>query len=373
MSTIVKRPLRTYSGCQTTRRDFFLSLSASLSAMAWAPTRVMGQSGSLLPIPVSTLNHISLSASYLQFTAMWYQKVFGLPIVYFQNSPVTGSVYILRIGAGPSYIALTQKLPADPSNPYTTIEVPFRKPDQPIWQVRERPTRPHCGWGVRNFDADRLVRALGEHHVWPVRARIREGTAELKFEDPDGFSLQFADETSCGGAGYLGDMCGSTKPVRLPEYPPPIAVSTLNHVTLVVPDVQRSLGWYQKLTDMRIQTYQEAKGGPRTAGYQGPPIPILRIGAGPQHLALIEGKGPLGFRPRFGLGIEGFDLDQVRKRLTEHGVTSQIRMREGITRELLLEDPDGAQIQLSDASHCGGGGALGNICDPRRRPIPGSR
>lgn len=350
---------------QMTRRDLFRWLTA-VSAIALASPVVMGQSReSALPVPVTTLSHIALSASYCSFTVKWYQKVFGMPMVYHQNSEVPGGVYILKIGAGPSYIALTQKLPADPSNPTTTIEMASRRPDQPIQRVRDRPTPPHFGWGVKNFDAERLMRSLSGHHVWPLGALVREGTAEIRFQDPDGVSLQVMDETSCGGAGYLGDMCGSTKPVRLPDDPPPIAVSTLNHVTLMVPDLQRSLAWYQKVTDMQIQTYQETKGGPRTSGYQGPPIPILRVGAGPQHLVLTEGTGALAFRPRFGLGVEGFDLDQIRKRLAEHGVPSRIRMRAGVTRELLLEDPDGAEIQLQDVTYCGGGGALGNVCDPR--------
>ena len=54
-----------------------------------------------------------------------------------------------------------------------------------------------------------------------------------------------------GGAGYLGEKCGSTKAVKLPPDPAPIAVSTLNHITLVVPVVKRSVAWYQTVTDLR--------------------------------------------------------------------------------------------------------------------------
>ena len=371
MSTIIERPGSRYEGGQMTRRDLFRSLSA-LSAMALAPPRVMGQSrDSVLPVPVRTLNHVSLSSSNVQYSVLWYQRVFGMSMVYHQDVPGTAGVYILKIGAGPSYIALSRKGPESVAT--------------------SEPSRPHFAWGVKNFDVDRCMRALTEHHVWPARVAIREGTVELNFEDPDGFPLQFTDESSCGGGGYLGDLCDpSTTPLRVPGDPPPIAARTLNHVTYMVPDLQRSLAWYQKLTDMKIATYQELKGGPRTAGYQGPPIPILRIGAGPQHLALTEGSGPLVSRPRFGLGVEGFDLDQVRKRLAEHGVPAfaassvkwasptswtpmRVRTREGVTQELLVEDPDGAEIQLQDVTYCGGGGALGNVCDPRQRPFPGSR
>ena len=366
MRTFIEGSVNRYESRQMTRRKLVGSLSV-LSAIALASSLVLGQSrDAVAPIPVSTLNHVSLTTSYNQWTVMWYQKVFGMPIVYHQNSTVPGGVYILRVGAGPSYIALSQKLPADPSNPTTTIDVASRQPGQAIYRVLDDPALPHFGWGVKSFDADRLMRGLNSHYVWPARAQIREGaaipgyygggvqvrgpgagTAEFKFADPDGFPLEFSDETSCGGAGYLGEKCGSTKAVKLPDDPPPIAVSTLNHVTLVVPDVKRSLAWYQKVTDMRIQI------GTR-----------LRIGAGPQHLVLTEGSGPLAFRPHLGLGVEGFDADQIKKRLAEHGVASRVRMRDG-TPELLLEDPDGAEIQLQDVSYCGGNGPLGNVCNPR--------
>jgi hypothetical protein len=65
-----------------------------------------------------------------------------------------------------------------------------------------------------------------------------------------------------------------------------------------------------------------------------------------------------------GLGVEGFDPDQVMGRLTEHGVAAKVRMREGVTPEILVDAPDRVQIQLQDVSYCGGTGVLGDVCDP---------
>ena len=105
-----------------------------------------------------------------------------------------------------------------------------------------------------------------------------------------------------------------------------------------------------------------AAGGPRTAGYEGRAIPVLRVGAGPQHLALVEGGGPEAFRLHVGLGVAGFDPDAVLERLAEHGVTAHLRLREGVTKEVLVDAPDGVRLQLQDISYCGGGGVLGNEC-----------
>src|SRR5579862_7020940 len=54
---------------------------------------------------------------------------------------------------------------------------------------------------------------------------------------------------------------------------PAIPVKGLNHFTLAVSDIKRSLDFYQGLFGMPIQAHQGA-------------TPVLRIGSGPQFLAL---------------------------------------------------------------------------------------
>ena len=48
--------------------------------------------------------------------------------------------------------------------------------------------------------------------------------------------------------------------------------------------------------------------------------------------------------------------------LAEHGVKARTRLREGATAEVLIDAPDGIEIQLQDVSYCGGGGSQGEIC-----------
>src|SRR5438552_18966233 len=57
----------------------------------------------------------------------------------------------------------------------------------------------------------------------------------------------------------------------------PIRVRGLNHVTLTVSDIRRSLDFYQALFGMPVQARQ------------GPTTVSLRIGSGPQHMALTAG------------------------------------------------------------------------------------
>ena len=162
--------------------------------------------------------------------------------------------------------------------------------------------------------------------------------------------------------GFLGEVCDrSAEAVRQPGDPPPVQVQTLNHIKYFVTDLQHSLEWYQKLTDMRVVVHQELAEGPRTAGYEGLPIPVLQVGTGPQHLALVEGTGPESFRLHVGFGVEEFEPERVMARLVQHGVTAQLRMREGVTPEILVDAPDGVRVQLQDVSYCGGRGPLGNL------------
>ena len=348
---MIEEPEKRDRGCHITRRDLVLSC---LAAVMWRPRLAIGQPRAIaqtgqsqLPVRVRTLNHVSFGCADLPRTVAWYERVLGVPRHAFQDYGGGGAGQtVLRVGSDPpAYMALSQREPgsAPPSR------------------------RPHFCWGIEDFNVHRILGALAEMGA-PARSVLREGTTinGVNFEGPDSAPLQFNPVIACGGVGFLGEVCDtSAVAVRRPGDPPAIQVRTLNHIKYFVTDLQRSLEWYQELTDMQVVTHQELAGEPRTAGYEGPPIPILRVGSGPQHLALIEGTGPEAFRPHVGFGVEGFDPDLVMDRLAEHGVTARVRMREGATPEILVDGPDGVGLQLQDVSYCGGTGVLGNVCNPR--------
>jgi catechol 2,3-dioxygenase-like lactoylglutathione lyase family enzyme len=147
--------------------------------------------------------------------------------------------------------------------------------------------------------------------------------------------------------------------------------SGLNHITLSVSDVKRSLDFYQGLFGMPIQAREGS-------------TVCLAIGDGPQYLAL----GPAGSgRPSlsdFCMGIVDFNVERAKQVLSAHGVSEApkpggglaggpMHMRERMrgpqeggdpegTREFYFGDPDGIVVQLQDPSYCGGAGVLGNIC-----------
>jgi catechol 2,3-dioxygenase-like lactoylglutathione lyase family enzyme len=166
---------------------------------------------------------------------------------------------------------------------------------------------------------------------------------------------------------------------------PTIRVRGINHVTLAVSDVTRSVDFYQGLFGMPVISRQ----GTATN---------LQIGAGPQFLGVTAaGSSP----PRIDhlcLGVEDFDVERVISILTQHGVTRVVELTAGAlgavsggpmrmrvrmrgpdaggakdgTPELYVGDPNGFVFQLQDARYCGGGGSLGNVCPaPERSPARG--
>ena len=144
----------------------------------------------------------------------------------------------------------------------------------------------------------------------------------------------------------------------------PIRVQTMNHVTVVVSDLQRSQEFYQRVLGLPLVTTQGTE-----RDWDAPTVPVLGIGGGPDFIALSQGDRP--HINHFCLGMENFDAAEVAAQLAQHGIEARIRMRADTdppAEELMFSDPDGIPVQLQDVGYCGGSGKLGDLCDPDDRP-----
>lgn len=348
MPSDIDRLMTAYERGHVTRRGFL----GSLAALAMTP-RVRAQAGS--PIPVRAINHMTLSVSDPARSLDWYQGLFGLPIAARQANTV-----VLRIGDGPQFMAIGGA-------------------------SSDTPGISHLCLTVDDFDADRLVRLLGEHGIassqtsGPMEVRIRmrgeefggapEGTPELYFGDPDGVVIQLQDTTYCGGAGTLGNSClAAVEPAPTPGL---LTVRDFNHFTLFVTDQSESTALYRRLFGFPVDTYQGA-------------LPVLRVGSGNQFLMLAgAARSPQGAIIHHAcLTVDDFDPDRILGVLEGYGirprgdtegpvgpltsyVTTRMANRGGAmggTPELYFTDPDGVLIQLQDARYCGGAGYLGDVC-----------
>jgi catechol 2,3-dioxygenase-like lactoylglutathione lyase family enzyme len=155
----------------------------------------------------------------------------------------------------------------------------------------------------------------------------------------------------------------------------------LSQMTLSVSNVKRSLDFYQGLFGMPIQARQGA-------------TLILRIGSGPQFLALSEAgaSGTPGI-DHLGIAVEDFSVDRVLKTLADHGIVRadgtggglsggpmkvRVRLRgpesggaQGGTPEIFFGDQDGIVVQLQDPKYGGGAGVLGDLFKIEPAPTRG--
>jgi catechol 2,3-dioxygenase-like lactoylglutathione lyase family enzyme len=350
-----------------TRRDLLLSLPLLAAAR-----HVFPQAGSST-LRVQGLSQMTLSVSDVKRSLDFYQRLFGMPIQARQ-----GLTVILRIGAGPQYIALA---PAG-GNP---------------------PSISHLGMAVDDFNVDQVLEALAGHGITkadgmggglaggPMKVRVRmrgpelggarEGTPEIFFADHDGIAVQLQDAKYAGGGGRLGDV--------VTIEPPPakglLAVKDMSHFTISASDSQRSNEFYKALLGTGVRSFQ------------GPTAPTVAIGRTVEFVMFTGGgvgrggpgpaNPPAPPRPasinHSCMNMEGFNVEAVQKALEsvgikpragtgpagpmQHYISLRMENRGGVkegTPELYFTDPDGLLIQLQDVSYCGGGGYLGNICPP---------
>jgi catechol 2,3-dioxygenase-like lactoylglutathione lyase family enzyme len=148
--------------------------------------------------------------------------------------------------------------------------------------------------------------------------------------------------------------------------PAPIAARTLNHASIAVADVDRSVQFYQSVFGMRVISREGTEGNPIAGGGQALPgagiVVNLAPGPGPEFIGIYKAE-PTGHIGHFCLGVQNFDADATLKTLKDRGITARMRTR-GESKEIFLTDPDNIQVQLTDVTFCGGSGPRGNVCKP---------
>ena len=137
-------------------------------------------------------------------------------------------------------------------------------------------------------------------------------------------------------------------PLPAAAQPAPLRARSLNHASLIVSDVDRSVSFYQKVFGLPVKS--EQTGGVNLAVGRDAFLGIYQAGAN----ASPEIN-------HFCFGLESFEPARVTAALGEHGLEAESRTRDGVT-QLYCRDPDGLRVQLQDVSFCGGTGPLGNEC-----------
>ena len=152
-------------------------------------------------------------------------------------------------------------------------------------------------------------------------------------------------------------------PTRLVAQGAPVAVRSLNHVSIEVKDVDRSVEFYQRVFGLKVKSREGTPGNPIAGGGSGISVVNLATGAGPEFIGIYNGRAASGNGSigHFCLGVQNYDADRVMKTLTDQGVKARMRTR-GESKEIFVTDPDNISVQLTDVSYCGGSGPFGNKC-----------
>jgi catechol 2,3-dioxygenase-like lactoylglutathione lyase family enzyme len=102
----------------------------------------------------------------------------------------------------------------------------------------------------------------------------------------------------------------------------------IDHVSIQVIDLPRSIAFYQKMFGLTIVSEDK-------------PNEIVRLGAG-KVLVSLHHKSPTGLVDHFAIGVERFDREVVTRQLKERGATPENNLDAGFH----IKDPDGINVQI---------------------------
>jgi catechol 2,3-dioxygenase-like lactoylglutathione lyase family enzyme len=110
----------------------------------------------------------------------------------------------------------------------------------------------------------------------------------------------------------------------------PLRSGSINHVSVLVTDMARSIDFYNRVFGLSVQNEDKAN-------------KIARLGMAGKVLVSLRVEPPPGLIDHFAIGIDGFNRDAVTKELRTLGLTPQENLEFGFH----VKDPDGAPVQIT--------------------------
>jgi catechol 2,3-dioxygenase-like lactoylglutathione lyase family enzyme len=138
-------------------------------------------------------------------------------------------------------------------------------------------------------------------------------------------------------------------PVTAAAQPAPAALkaATLNHASLIVSNLDRSVAFYQRTFGLAVKSTQQ--GG-------------VNLAVGDAFVGVYQGgQDAMPHINHICFGIRDFKPEATVAALEAQGLAAESRTRDGVT-QVYTADPDNLRVQLQDVSFCGGVGPLGNEC-----------
>ena len=108
----------------------------------------------------------------------------------------------------------------------------------------------------------------------------------------------------------------------------PFKAAKVDHVSVQVNDLPRSIAFYQKLFGLRVVSEDK-------------PNEIVRLGVG-KVLVSLHHKAPTGLVDHFAIGVENFNKDSATRDLKAAGLTPEENLDAGFH----VKDPEGMRVQI---------------------------
>ena len=129
--------------------------------------------------------------------------------------------------------------------------------------------------------------------------------------------------------------------------PTVLHAQTLNHASLIVSNLERSVAFYRNVFGLGVKSQQ-------TGG--------VNLAVGDAFLGVYQAGA--NAKPEINhlcFGLKDFDAQRTLRALEAAGLKAATSERDGVT-QVSTADPDNLRVQLQDVSYCGGTGPLGNVC-----------
>lgn len=111
----------------------------------------------------------------------------------------------------------------------------------------------------------------------------------------------------------------------------PIKAARIDHVSIQVSDLQRSVAFYQRMFGLTVASEDK-------------PNEIVRLGTG-KVLVSLHHKSPTGVVDHFAVAVEKFDRTSVTQTLKERGASPAENLDAGFH----IKDPEGISVQIVGA------------------------
>jgi len=108
----------------------------------------------------------------------------------------------------------------------------------------------------------------------------------------------------------------------------PFTSTRIDHISIQVTDMARSVEFYQKIFGLRVINEDKAN-------------EIVRMGV-TRIIVSLHRKPPVGIVDHFAIAIDDFNRDRVTAELAEHGLQAQ----ENLDYGFFVRDPEGVPVQI---------------------------